>query len=479
MALSNHPPIDLFHDFFSQNDTHAYALFDAIVADCVPIDYCCIFINQKFEKITGLVNHDVLGRSIDGVMPHWGDKLKRIYHDVVVRRISQHFQFFSIEMRKHFDIWVFSPRAGRIGTVIYDMTEKYAFQKRLEYVYYHDPLTDLMNKQYVKDKIAKCFAKITKSVVLISIDINALRKINDVFGYDFGDEVLRWTATAMKLACKAGMIPFRWGNDNFLVIAYGANAEKAEHLIQDIEYQLSQNKVKEAVYLSITMGYYVHTDTTETIFQAIAQAERAMAENKFLGMGEKSNVPIEMVVTIFHEKNCREAAHSKRVSELCAMMGKAMGMSRKEIDKLRLIGLVHDIGKLGIDEAILNKNGKLTDEEYQQIKKHPEIGFRILTTSPDTTEIAYFILSHHERFDGLGYPNGIKGNDIPLFSKILSVADSFDAMTRERTYKLTMSTVEAVEELRRCAAKQFDPIVVECFAKLMDGVSAPADSLNE
>ena len=343
----------------------------------------------------------------------------------------------------------------------------------------HDPLTDLMNKQYVKDKISKYFPRITKSVVLISIDINALRKINDVLGYDLGDEVLKWTASAMKAACKAGMIPIRWGNDNFLVIAYGANAENAERIIQEIEYHLSQNKAKEAVYLSITMGYYVHTDPKETIFQAIAQSERALAENKFLGMGEKSNVPIEMVVTIFHEKNCREAAHSKRVSELCVMMGKAMGMSRKEIDKLRLIGLVHDIGKLGIDEAILNKKGKLTDEEYQQIKKHPEIGFRILTTTPDTTEIAYFVLSHHERFDGLGYPNGIKGNDIPLFSKILSVADSFDAMTRERTYKVTMSTVEAVDELRRCAGKQFDPIVVECFAKLMEGNSVPADNLDQ
>ncbi len=142
-----------------------------------------------------------------------------------------------------------------------------------------------------------------------------------------------------------------------------------------------------------------------------------------------------------------------------------MGFDQEEISELKLIGLMYDIGKIGIDEKILNKDGKLTPEEYEEIKKHPEIGYRILSSANQMSDIAEYTLAYRERWDGKGYPNGIAEKEIPLVSRIIAVADAFDAMTGERTYRQPLSEKQAVEELRKYAGTQFDPVIVKIFTE--------------
>jgi HD-GYP domain-containing protein (c-di-GMP phosphodiesterase class II) len=140
-----------------------------------------------------------------------------------------------------------------------------------------------------------------------------------------------------------------------------------------------------------------------------------------------------------------------------------MGMNKAALNELEMLGLLHDIGKIAIDKEILNKPGRLTKKEWNEVKRHPEIGYRILSSVNDMAELAEFILAHHERWDGEGYPKGLRGEDIPLQSRVLALADAYDAMTSERAYRRSLSESAAVEELEKNAGTQFDPEIVRIF----------------
>ena len=145
-------------------------------------------------------------------------------------------------------------------------------------------------------------------------------------------------------------------------------------------------------------------------------------------------------------------------------------MTDDELDLLKLISELHDIGKIAIDDSILNKPGKLDDKEWEAIKKHPEIGYRILSATPEYSEIAQDILSHHERYDGKGYPRGLVGEEIPIRARIISIADAFDAMISDRPYRKAMTTYEAIEEIKRNSGSQFDPEISKIFLDLFEEI---------
>ena len=163
------------------------------------------------------------------------------------------------------------------------------------------------------------------------------------------------------------------------------------------------------------------------------------------------------------EKSHRESQHSVRVCKLCEAISINMNLDKQEVNKIKIAGLVHDIGKIGIDEKILNKNGRLDDEERKEIEKHSEAGWWILSSSTEFSELSQCILYHHERWDGNGYPYRIKGENIPIESRIIAVADSYDAMTSERSYKKAMSHEDAINEILRCSGTQFDPAIADIF----------------
>jgi len=163
------------------------------------------------------------------------------------------------------------------------------------------------------------------------------------------------------------------------------------------------------------------------------------------------------------EKNAKAGTHSNRVSQLCKLLGMAMDLPESDIYKLEIGGLFHDIGKIAIQDHILNKSGPLSEQEWHEIMRHPEVGYWILSTSLEMSDIAKYVLYHHERFDGSGYPKGLKEREIPLLSRIISVVDSYDAMTNQRSYKETLNQDMAVNELLMNKGKQFDPDIVDVF----------------
>jgi HD-GYP domain-containing protein (c-di-GMP phosphodiesterase class II) len=187
-----------------------------------------------------------------------------------------------------------------------------------------------------------------------------------------------------------------------------------------------------------------------------------MYEHKVIGRPSKLAGVIDTTLYGYTEKTAT-GAHSTRVSRLCKSLGIAMKLPDIDIYRLEISGLFHDIGKLVIQDRILNKSGPLTNQEWGEIICHPEVGYRILRTSADMSDIADYVLYHHEWYDGSGYPEGLKAEEIPLLSRIISVADSYDAMTNQRTYKETLNQRLAVKELVSNKGKQFDPVIVDIF----------------
>jgi HD-GYP domain-containing protein (c-di-GMP phosphodiesterase class II) len=172
-------------------------------------------------------------------------------------------------------------------------------------------------------------------------------------------------------------------------------------------------------------------------------------------------------MTTLFERSFETEEHAQRIAQLCKVIGVNMGLSHDDIDKLHLFSMLHDVGKVGVSDRILKKPDKLNEEEWREMQKHPEIGYRIAMTSPDFAPVAEYILAHHERWDGTGYPNGLAGEKIPLLSRILAVADAYDAMTQDRIYHRAMARQDALDEIQKYAGTQFDPNIVDVFLRVM------------
>lgn len=168
-----------------------------------------------------------------------------------------------------------------------------------------------------------------------------------------------------------------------------------------------------------------------------------------------------------YQRDTKERLHSKRVSELCRSIGKALGMDQKTVDELVLAGMYHDVGKGELEEGLLHKSGKLTQREIEALRQHPEIGFQLLNSISELVGIAEYVRLHHERPDGLGYPEGRKGEEIPLQSRIIGVAEAYDLMTRSYQYKDAMPRQDAIRELEKNAGTQFDERVTRVFVDLI------------
>ncbi|MEM9082398.1 MAG: HD domain-containing phosphohydrolase [Planctomycetota bacterium] len=217
----------------------------------------------------------------------------------------------------------------------------------------------------------------------------------------------------------------------------------AQHSERDIQYTSNEIKVLESAAASLS----VVLDNA-----SLYEQQSAM----FLGI-------LEALTASIDAKDPYTRGHSQRVADLAMELARKAGLSPDECERVHISGLVHDIGKIGVSEAVLRKTGKLTNEEYDEIKRHPEIGYRILRDIPNFEDILEGVLSHHEKFDGGGYPQNLAGNEIPLVARVIGLADAFDAMSSTRTYRQAMSRQDVIAEIMRCAGTHFDPDLVKHF----------------
>lgn len=243
-----------------------------------------------------------------------------------------------------------------------------------------------------------------------------------------------------------------------------SSQKKIDELITMLGREITSHQRQ---HYEVTFGYSIMISHEQKMGDLVRLAEDQLQSNKILETNNVRRHRIESILKTLHEKNPREELHSQRVSFLCEKIAHELAFSEYETKRVKLAGLMHDIGKITVSEDILNKPGRLEPREWTEIKRHPENGFKILATSIDTLEISDAVLSHHEHWDGKGYPKGLEKEQIPLMARIIAVADTFDAITSTRSYKPCLSIAEAEKEILRCSGTQFDPVVVNAFMKFV------------
>ena len=435
-----------------------------------------IFLNKVAEMLTGWSHNDVIGRSIDEVFnivnEFTREESTNIVEKVIASKEAAELENNTMLINKNGGeipiedsaAPIFQKDGNVVGAVLVfrDVSDKKKKMHDIEFLSYHDKLTNVYNRRFYEEELKRIDVARNLPLTLVMGDLNGLKLINDSFGHTVGDELLQKTAIAMAEGCRADDIIARLGGDEFIIVLPKTDAIEADTIIERIRSILAKEKIK-GLEISISFGYATKEEEDTDIQEIFKDTEDDMYRRKLYESSSMRSKTVDLIINTLYEKNPREMLHSQRVSALCEAIATEMNYDVNNIPQVRIAGLMHDIGKIGIDEKILNKVEKITANEYDEIKRHSEIGYRILSSVNEFSEIAGFVLDHHERWDGSGYPKGLKGEEISIPARIIAVADSFDAMTRERTYRTMLTDNDALAEIKRCSGTQFDPAITKVF----------------
>lgn len=350
--------------------------------------------------------------------------------------------------------------------VFRDVSSDKQHEEQILYLSYHDALTDLFNRRYVEDHLNQLDNPDFFPLAVIMGDVNGLKLTNDVFGHLKGDRLLQTVADCIQENLPKGSVAVRWGGDEFLIFLPNANALQVEEFINKVQHSITLNSPDK---ISISFGFSIKENATKSIQSVFQEAEELMYHQKLLEGKSFRNTIMNMLLATLYEKSHETEEHALRLKTTCHLIGNELNLSSSELNELSLFAMLHDIGKVGIDQNILKKPGALTSEEWAEMKRHCEIGYRIAQNAPDLNVVSEYILYHHERWDGKGYPRGLQAHEIPLLCRILAVTDAFDAMVNDRIYRKALSVEQAMEELKKNAGAQFDPFIVEIFIRIICG----------
>ncbi len=366
-----------------------------------------------------------------------------------------------------------------------------------------DELTKLYNHRYFHDTVSKWInEKRYKKFSIAMIDIDQFKIYNDLYGHFAGDAALKKIAEILEKTSYKNDLLVRYGGEEFVIFMpdiEGPNALKAIERIRravEDEFLLSTD-IKE--FLTVTIGVSSFPHDGDTLEEILTNADKAMyygkqrGRNKAILYLENQNISNETdemkelikeahlqsiyaLAATIDAKDHYTYGHSNNVALISAALAKEADLSEKEIEIVKSAGLLHDIGKVGIPESVLSKGGFLDEDEMEIMRSHVVQSINIIKHIPNLLDTVPIIMSHHERYDGGGYPRGIKGKNIPILGRIICIADSFDAMTTDRPYRRGLSLEQAIYELKKNAKKQFDPVLVEIFIKMIN--SGKLDTLS-
>ncbi|MGM0365479.1 MAG: histidine kinase N-terminal 7TM domain-containing protein [Actinomycetota bacterium] len=339
-------------------------------------------------------------------------------------------------------------------------------EEKIRYLSFHDSLTNLYNRHFFEEELKRLDSKRLLPISVIIGDVNGLKLVNDTFGHKKGDQLLCSISRILKACFRKEDILARWGGDEFIAILPNTPYKDAVNVVERIKERCFYESCKELT-LSISLGCATKKEECQDLNDLIKEAEDRMYRHKLMENKSTRSRIISSLEKTLEERDYETEEHMKRMKILAKDMGTKLNLPESELDELNLLATLHDIGKIALADHIILKPGKLTRDEWKTIRKHPEIGYRIASQSPELSAIADPILYHHERWDGRGYPRGLKGEKIPFTSRIIAVIDAFDAMTNNRPYRKAISRQEAMSEILKCSGTQFDPQVVSVFANMM------------
>jgi len=343
-----------------------------------------------------------------------------------------------------------------------------------------DPLTGIYNSRYFYDNLRREINRTTRyggTTSVIMFDLDDFKNCNDLYGHQAGDYVLREVAQRMLRYCRQTDILARYGGDEFIILLpqtdQGGGIKLGERIRLGLEEELFAGK-REKLRYKVTLSGSVITspqdgDEVEDLIRkldTLLYIAKWMGENRVYS---PSTISLEFIqdqlLERVDQKDHYTRQHSERVANYATTLARKMNLDKEQIEVIRIGSLVHDVGKIGIPEVALNKPGELTEQEWSLIRAHPRNSAKIIRLSPLPREIIPLILHHHERWDGTGYPEGLKGEEIPLGARIIGLVDAYDGMSVERPYRGSLKPQEGVEEIKKLAGSQFDPTLAEVFAR--------------
>jgi diguanylate cyclase (GGDEF)-like protein/putative nucleotidyltransferase with HDIG domain len=361
-----------------------------------------------------------------------------------------------------------------------------------------DGLTGLHNHRAFHEQLEQEIARSIRFGTVFSIiilDIDLFKVYNDIYGHLAGDKILRKIGELIKSSTRSLDMVFRYGGEEFTVILPQASLDATYKIAERIRKTIESKTSSKAMPLTVSLGIASWPSDAMTREEIIGHADAALYRAKHTGRNQtclssdvkKAGTPpmveqleakqgalniIYALAATVDAKDHYTYGHSKKVSEYAVAMAEVLGLPKDKVATIQAAALLHDIGKISIPDSILNKEGTLTEQEWEQIKAHPQAGVEILRYIINLINCLPAILHHHEHYDGNGYPSSLRGDRIPLEARILAVADAYDAITSLRPYREQLPPQEALNELRRCAGSQFDPEFIDTFCNMMEATLA-------
>lgn len=322
-----------------------------------------------------------------------------------------------------------------------------------------DVLTGYHSWEYFRKYVGEMANSFSHPCAVASFDINELSMLNRKLGKEAGDALLRDLA---------GIVRHCMPKESYYVRGYDARLIVISYFVDEMTMKQCGEKVKEKFAGSLEVGYSSSDSESTDIIALIQEADRSMIYKKLMDENSARSQTMSSLIRALKECDSDTEAHVQRTQNMGRELGERFGLSDLEQSQLAMLCLLHDIGKVGVPLEILNKPDKLSEEEWEVLKTHPEKGYQIASSSYELKDIADMVLYHHERWDGKGYPKGLCGEEIPFLSRIISVIDAYDAMVSNRCYRKGMPPEKAKEELRRCSGTQFDPDIAAEFLKMLE-----------
>ena len=350
--------------------------------------------------------------------------------------------------------------------IVRNITGRKKAEEKIIYLSFYDNLTGLYNRAYFEEEIKRLDTQRQLPLSFIIGDINRLKLVNDAFGHIQGDKLIVKVAEVLKAFCRQEDAIARWGGDEFTILLPQTKKEDAGEIINRIKNVCIVTS-KHEIPMSISLGTATKEKVKQDIKDVIKKAEDNMYRHKLIERKSIYSSITSSLERTLYEKSLETREHAERLKKLSQEIGQAIHLPDNKIDELSLLSTLHDIGKIAVPEEILANGRKLTKKEWVLIKKHPVIGYNICESNPQLVHIAEGVLGHHEWWNGDGYPQGLRGDNIPVTSRIISIVDAYDVMISGRTYKKAVTEKEAIKELKRCSGTQFDPKLVDIFISIV------------
>jgi len=436
------------------------------------INHHGIFLESKANQDLLYVQPDqFIGKSLFDIFPP--DIAALSMHHIQQALQSNTLQTFEYhlqikEQTLYYEARLIPHTTTEVMAMIRDITERHNMEEQLKYYSLHDSLTDVYNRAYFEEHMKLAAQKQDDSIGLIIFDVDGLKLINDTSGHASGDSVLKYVASILKKSFDTSDVVARIGGDEFAVLLYNKTEKNFESICSQVREQLKEHNQQGIMFpISVSMGYVMSVDQPHNMDSLFIEADTNMYREKLHQKQSVKNATVQVLVKALEARDYLTEGHGDRLQDLVEDFSKSLGLPERQISDLRLLAHFHDIGKVGIPDHILFKPGPLSEEEWVIMRKHTDIGYRIASSVADLSPIAGWILSHHEHWNGKGYPQGLAGEDIPIACRILALVDTYDAMTNDRPYRKAVTPEEAFIELEKFSGIQFDPVFTKKFIQML------------